>query len=66
MNDRLMTRTEVEQMVGLKRSAIYARIAERRFPIPLKVGRRGVRWREPVRSLTKTPLRIASHPTSTC
>jgi prophage regulatory protein len=31
--------------VGLKRSSIYRYVAEGRFPHPIRVGIRGVRWR---------------------
>lgn len=42
----LLTRAEVEEVTGLSRSMIYARMREEppTFPVPLKIGR-AVRWR---------------------
>jgi prophage regulatory protein len=42
---RLLRLAEVSTMVGLKRSSIYRYVAEGRFPAPIKVGIRGVRWK---------------------
>ena len=42
--DRLLTMREVEQAVGLSRSAIYDRIAAGRFPQPVKIGAKSSRW----------------------
>ena len=42
--DRLLTRAEVERVVGLKRSALYRAMREGRFPEPLRVGPKSVRW----------------------
>jgi len=42
---RLLRLQEVSTMVGLKRSAIYRYVAEGRFPAPIKVGIRSVRWK---------------------
>lgn len=44
--DRYLTRAEVEQRVGLKRSAIYAMVARGDFPAPFKLGAKSVRWLE--------------------
>ena len=44
MDDRLLRRGEVESRVGLKRSSIYREMRAGRFPIPVKVGERAVRW----------------------
>ena len=44
MEDRLLTRADVEHRVGLKRSAIYRLMREGQFPVPLKIGPRAVRW----------------------
>ena len=44
MDDRLLRREEVESRVGLKRSSIYREMRAGRFPIPVKVGERAVRW----------------------
>ena len=43
---RLLKRKEVETLVGLSRSAIYAAMARGNFPRPLRVGQRAVRWSE--------------------
>jgi prophage regulatory protein len=42
---RLLRLTEVSTMVGLKRSSIYRYVSEGKFPAPVRVGIRGVRWR---------------------
>ena len=44
MDDRLLTRTEVERRVGLKRSALYRLMRADEFPLPLRIGPRAVRW----------------------
>jgi prophage regulatory protein len=43
---RFLKRSEVEREVGLKRSAIYDRIAAGTFPRGQPIGRGQVRWRE--------------------
>ncbi len=45
MIDRLIRREEVQEMCGISRSEIYRQVSEGRFPKPLKVGLRAVRWR---------------------
>ena len=42
---KLLTRREVEETVRLGRSAIYKLMREGRFPVPIVVGARSVRWR---------------------
>ena len=44
MNDRLLHRAEVEARTGLSRSAIYRLMRAHRFPTPIKIGLRAVRW----------------------
>ena len=44
--DRLLTRSEVEQVVGLKSSSIYAKVKEGVFPAPVRISTQAVRWRE--------------------
>ena len=44
MNDRLLTRPEVETRCGIARSTIYRLMRAGRFPEPLRVGPRAVRW----------------------
>ena len=46
MSDKLLRREEVEARVGLKRSSIYREMRAGRFPLPIKVGPRAVRWPE--------------------
>ena len=46
--DRLMRLADVEDRVGIRRSAIYRWMNDGRFPKPLRVGPRAVRWRESV------------------
>ena len=43
---RLLRREEVETLVSLSRSSIYAAMARGDFPRPLRVGQRAVRWSE--------------------
>jgi prophage regulatory protein len=44
--DRLLRRSEVEDQVALKRSAIYELMSENKFPKPVRVAGRAVRWRQ--------------------
>lgn len=43
--NRLLRRPEVEDLVGLKTSALYANMKAGLFPRPVKIGKRGVAWR---------------------
>ena len=45
LHGRFLRRREVEDLVGLKHSAIYALIREGSFPDPIKLGRAS-RWSE--------------------
>lgn len=40
----ILRRRQVEQRVGLQRSAIYERIAQGTFPRPVPLGARAVGW----------------------
>jgi prophage regulatory protein len=42
---RLIRLKEVITMIGLGRSSIYRYVSEGRFPAPIKVGYRSVRWK---------------------
>jgi prophage regulatory protein len=42
---RVLRRKEVEALVGLSRSAIYASMDRGDFPRPIQLGRRAVGWR---------------------
>ena len=44
--DRLLRREEVETRCGIARSTIYRLMDEGRFPRPLRIGERTVRWLE--------------------
>lgn len=43
---RLLRLPEVEQISGLKKSAIYLRAKDGSFPRPIKIGTRNVAWIE--------------------
>lgn len=42
---RVLRRPDVEQLVGLRRSAIYAAVQDGTFPKPVRLGPRAVGWR---------------------
>ena len=44
MNE-LLTRPQVEAMLGVKKSAIYQWMRERDFPTPIRLSKKCVRWR---------------------
>jgi len=44
MSIKILRRNEVEQIVGLSRSTIYAMMAEKTFPKPIKLGKRAIGW----------------------
>ena len=46
MNDRFLTRPEIENLTGLSTSSIYRLMRCGKFPVPVKIGLRAVRWRE--------------------
>ena len=56
---RLLTLREVMQMTALSRSAIYALMGAARFPKPIRLGRRAVRW-------IRAARRIAAHGSRPC
>ena len=43
---KLLTLHDVKAITALSRSAIYALMAESRFPKPIRIGDRAVRWVE--------------------
>ena len=45
MNDELIRRPDVQAMTGLSCAGIYKLMRQGRFPEPLKVTARAVRWR---------------------
>lgn len=50
---------EVERRVGLRRSAIYARIKREEFPYPVKLGRTTVFVESEVQSFIDTSIRAS-------
>ena len=42
--DRLLHRAEVEKRTGLARTTIYRLMRAGKFPTPIKIGLRAVRW----------------------
>ncbi|MBE9477448.1 MAG: AlpA family phage regulatory protein [Proteobacteria bacterium] len=46
MQERIYRRPDVEKLIGLSRSTLYAMMAEGAFPKPVKLGKRAVGWRE--------------------
>lgn len=44
--DRLISRRDVESIVGLSKSTLYLMIAAGTFPRPVRIGARAVRFRE--------------------
>lgn len=46
MNERLLRRREVESRTGLSTTTIYRLMRQERFPLPLKIGPKAVRWPE--------------------
>ena len=45
MQDRLMRRREVEQVLGISRSSIYRLMQQGEFPRPIRIGPAAVRWK---------------------
>ena len=46
MHNRLLRRSQVEEIAGLSRSSIYRRMQKGEFPRPVKIGSTAVRWKE--------------------
>ena len=46
MQERIIRRPDVENITGLSRSSIYAKMANGTFPKPLKLGENSVGWKE--------------------
>ena len=43
--ERMLRRRSVERMTGLSKSTLYRLIRQGRFPPPLRLTRKAVRWR---------------------
>jgi prophage regulatory protein len=41
----VIRRRQVEQLVGLSRSSLYAAVLAQKFPAPYRIGARAVAWR---------------------
>ena len=46
MTDTFMNARQVAEKLGLSRSTIHRMVSEGRFPKPLQVSHRAVRWKE--------------------
>ena len=46
MQNRILRRHEVESQIGLSRSSTYQMMSDGDFPLPIKLGKRAVGWRE--------------------
>lgn len=55
----LLRRQQVEELIGVSRSALYAMMADNRFPRPLQISTRAVRWKR-----TDVVAWIESRPTT--
>ncbi len=44
VNDRLLRRTQVEEITGFSVATIYRRVKAGTFPEPIRLGERTVRW----------------------
>ena len=55
----LLRRQQVEALIGVSRSALYAMMADNRFPRPLQISTRAVRWKR-----TDVMAWIESRPTT--
>ena len=55
----LLRLSEVQRIVGLKKTAIYSRVEAGLFPEPLKLSERCVRWRaEEIEAWVANPTRL--------
>jgi prophage regulatory protein len=46
MIEKYLRRQAVEEITGLSRSSIYAKVSSGEFPRPVRIGRRAVAWPE--------------------
>ena len=55
----LLRLSEVQRIVGLKKTAIYSRVEAGLFPAPIKLSERCVRWRaEAIEEWVANPTRL--------
>lgn len=45
MQNRILRRHQVQELIGLSRSAIYQMMSEGDFPLPVKLGKRAIGWK---------------------
>ena len=57
---RLLTLRDVIAATALSRSAVYAMMAESRFPKPIRIGSRAVRWVEQECSTSSPAVPVAA------
>ena len=43
--ERLLNVREVTELIGVSRSTLHRMVSDNRFPTPIRVGLRAVRWR---------------------
>ena len=60
IGSELLTRSDLEKILGLKKSAIYVAMRERGFPAPIQLSKKAVRWRR-----DEVEAWIASRPRAT-
>ena len=60
MTDRYLRREEVQEIVGIGRSTLYRLMRRGEFPLPIKIGRRAIRW-----PLSEIDEYLASRPRAT-
>ena len=60
MNHELLTCKQVEEIVQLTQSTVYRLMRKGRFPLPIKIGERNVRWlRDEIMDWLKSQPRAA-------
>ena len=42
----ILRRSQVEDQIGLSRSSIYQMMSDGDFPLPIKIGKRAVGWKQ--------------------
>ena len=46
MTIRILRRSQVEDQIGLSRSSIYQMMSDGDFPLPIKIGKRAIGWKQ--------------------
>ena len=62
--DELLTRKDVEELLGIKKSALYAYMRKGDFPAPLQLSAKCVRWKrsEVEKWIASRPRATGEHP----